>query len=95
MRPDWRLLGAACVVTAAAVFPAYGQFFQEGNKLVGTGASGNANQGVAAALSADGNTALVGGHNNYDSVWAVRVFTRSSGGLVAASRTGFERRGAV
>src|SRR6516165_3890316 len=50
---------------------------QQGNKLVGTGAAGTANQGVSVALSADGNIALVGGPSDGDAgtVW---VFTRSN-----------------
>ena len=42
--------------------------FQDQPKLVGTGAVGSANQGMAVALSADGNTAIVGGPgaNNAD-----------------------------
>jgi hypothetical protein len=52
---------------------------QQGSKLVGTGAVGNAAQGVSVALSADGNTAIVGGlQDNYDT-GAAWVFTRSSG----------------
>ena len=44
------------------------QFFQQGQKLVGTGAVGSTNQGMSVALSADGNTAIVGGPgpNNAD-----------------------------
>src|SRR5262249_35290299 len=66
------------------------QTFQELPKLVGTGAAGSANQGMSAALSADGNTALVGGPgpNNADRdrppsvgpAGAAWVFTRSGGG---------------
>jgi hypothetical protein len=51
---------------------------QQGNKLVGTGAVGTANQGASVALSADGNTALVGGPGDGDA-GAVWVFTRSNG----------------
>jgi hypothetical protein len=80
MRSDSRLLCAACVLIAAAIFPAYGQFFQEGNKLVGTGASGNPTQGRSVALSADGNTAIVGGASDEALLGAAWVFTRSSGG---------------
>jgi len=50
---------------------------QQGNKLVGTGAVGTANQGVSVALSADGNTALVGGPGDGDA-GAVWVFTHSN-----------------
>src|SRR5262245_36998681 len=63
------------------------QFFQQGPKLVGTGAVESANQGMSVALSADGNTAIVGGPgaNNADrdrspsvgSAGAAWVFTRS------------------
>ena len=38
-----------------------GVWTQQGNKLVGTGAVENAEQGASVALSADGNTAIVGG----------------------------------
>jgi len=38
-----------------------GVWRQQGNKLVGTGAAGSAHQGISVALSADGNTAIVGG----------------------------------
>ena len=54
------------------------QFFQQGPKLVGTGASGIAEQG-AVALSADGNTAIVGGPSDNSNVGAVWVYTRSGG----------------
>src|SRR2546422_11060455 len=40
--------------------PTRAQFVQQGPKLVGTGAIGHARQGNV-ALSADGNTAIVGG----------------------------------
>jgi hypothetical protein len=38
-----------------------GVWRQEGEKLVGSGAIGTASQGSSAALSGDGNTAIVGG----------------------------------
>jgi len=53
---------------------------QQGSKLVGTGAIGNAGQGISVALSADGNTALVGGHIDNNGAGAVWVFTRSGSG---------------
>jgi hypothetical protein len=40
---------------------------QQGSKLVGTGAAGDARQGSSVALSADGNTAIVGGHDDNSS----------------------------
>ena len=49
-------------VGAAWVFTRSGSTWtQQGAKLVGTGAVGHAGQGWSVALSADGNTALVGG----------------------------------
>lgn len=38
-----------------------GAWVQQGNKLIGNGTVGMARQGSSVALSADGNTALVGG----------------------------------
>jgi len=60
------LLGAGAIATITAallcpVEPALAQFTQQGPKLVGTGAVGNAEQGKSVALSGDGNTAIVGG----------------------------------
>jgi len=52
---------------------------QQGPKLVGSGGSGLSHQGSAVALSADGNTALVGGGNDNGGIGAVWVWTRSSG----------------
>jgi hypothetical protein len=50
---------------------------QQGSKLVGTGAIGNAEQGVSVSLSADGNTALVGGHLDSSNQGAAWVFVRN------------------
>jgi len=54
---------------------------QQGVKLVGTGYSGNSNQGERIALSADGNTMAVGGRQDDDEstqqAGAVWMFTRS------------------
>jgi hypothetical protein len=52
---------------------------QQGNKLVGSGAVGAARQGMAVALSADGNTAIVGGAADNSNTGAAWVFTRSGG----------------
>ncbi|MCW5896196.1 MAG: T9SS type A sorting domain-containing protein [Bacteroidetes bacterium] len=59
------------------VLPA--QFAQQGNKLVGTGAVGNAYQGRSVALSADGNTAIVGGDLDSNNAGAAWVYTRTGG----------------
>jgi hypothetical protein len=56
-----------------------GNWNQQGTKLTGTGATGNAVQGVSVALSADGNTALVGGPYDSDNIGATWVFVRSNG----------------
>ena len=46
---------------------------------MGAGALGASQLGTAVALSADGNTAIVGGFNDNDSAGAAWVFTRSGG----------------
>src|SRR5580700_4318923 len=80
-----RLAGVACVVMATALSPAYGQLFQDGPMLVGTGAAGNAGQGYTVAVSSDGNTALVGGYHDNLGVGAVWVFVRTSAGWAQQS----------
>jgi hypothetical protein len=78
--------GAAWVFTRAG-----GVWTQQGNKLVGTGAVGGAQQGYSVALSGDGNTALVGGRTDNGAVGAAWVFIRSGtawaqqGGKLAGS----------
>jgi len=62
---------------------------KQSTKLIGSGASGNAQQGRAVALSSDGNTAIVGGPSDTDNAYvggfpdrsagAVWVWTRSAG----------------
>lgn len=42
------------------------QLIQQGSKLVGNGAVGPTSQGYSMALSADGNTAIVGGWTDDD-----------------------------
>ncbi len=76
--------GAAWVFTRSG-----GVWTQQGKKLVGTDAVGSARQGMSVALSADGNTAIVGGpaDNPWDrsvpfglgAAGAAWVFTRSGG----------------
>jgi antibiotic biosynthesis monooxygenase (ABM) superfamily enzyme len=56
-----------------------GVWTQQGNKLVGSGAVGSARQGASVALSADGNTAIVGGLADNRNTGAAWVFTRSNG----------------
>ena len=52
---------------------------QQGNKLVGSGATGSAYQGWSVALSADGNTAIVGGGGDDGNKSAAWVYTRLNG----------------
>ncbi|OYV98225.1 MAG: hypothetical protein B7Z68_01420 [Acidobacteria bacterium 21-70-11] len=66
--------GAAWVYTLAG-----GVWSQQGGKLVGTGAAGGAAQGYSVAISADGNTAILGGVADNSFAGAVWVFTRSAG----------------
>jgi hypothetical protein len=66
--------GAAWVYTRSN-----GAWTQQGTKLVGTGAVGAAEQGTSVALSADGNTAIVGGNNDNSGAGAAWVFIRSGG----------------
>jgi hypothetical protein len=55
-----------------------GTWSQQGNKLIGTGASaGGAGQGISVSLSADGNTAVSGGDGDNGDLGAAWVFTRN------------------
>jgi hypothetical protein len=67
-------IGAAWVYTRSA-----GVWTQQGQKLVGTGYVGGSGQGTSVALSADGNTAVMGAPGDNNFVGAVWVFTRSGG----------------
>jgi hypothetical protein len=68
--------GAAWVFTQSG-----GVWTQQGSKLVGSVAVGDAQQGFSVALSADGNTAIVGGPADNSGAGATWVFTRSGGGV--------------
>lgn len=75
--------GAAWIWTRSG-----GVWSQQGNKLIGSGAAGKAEQGFAVSLSGDGNTAMVGGLVDGFDVGAVWVFAQSSiinPGLIPAS----------
>ena len=65
-------LGAAWIYTNSG-----GIWTQQGAKLLGTGASGLVLQGSSVAISADGNTAIVGGPYDNNKTGAVWVYTRS------------------
>jgi hypothetical protein len=70
---DGGLGGAAWVYTRSN-----GVWAQQGLKLVGPGAGGNAEQGYSVALSADANTALVGGPFDNGNLGAAWVFVRGA-----------------
>jgi hypothetical protein len=72
-----RYAGAAGGMLLFLVHVASAQFTQQGNKLVGTGAVGTANQGDKVAISEDGNTVIVGGPYDNSTAGAAWVFTRS------------------
>ena len=66
---------------AAWVFTRSGSTWtQQGSKLTGSGESGSGVFGSSVALSADGNTALIGGPYDNGVVGAAWVFTPSTGG---------------
>ena len=71
---DNNLVGAAWVFVRSN-----GVWTQQGNKLVGTGSAGQVLQGTSAALSADGNTAVIGGFGDNGDVGAGWVFVRNNG----------------
>ena len=61
---------------------------QRGPKLVGRpGVAGDREQGRRVALSADGNTALIGGHNDQNGTAPAWVFIRIAGDFVQQSGT--------
>src|SRR5207248_1204155 len=62
---------------AAWVFTRSGSVWTQQAKLTGTGEVGAGTVGVSVALSADGNTALLGGYSDDGGVGAAWVFTRS------------------
>jgi hypothetical protein len=67
-------------VGAAWVFVrSNGVWTQQGNKLVGTGAPGDAGEGTSVALSADGNTAIIGGPADDAGTGAAWIFVRNNG----------------
>jgi hypothetical protein len=71
--------GPGLAASQADLQPPPAQFSQEGSKLTGMGAVGPGEQGWSVALSADGNTAIVGGIADNKIRGAAWVFTRSDG----------------
>ncbi|MFN8588666.1 MAG: FlgD immunoglobulin-like domain containing protein [Candidatus Eisenbacteria bacterium] len=78
-------IGAGWVFTRSA-----GVWTQQGAKLVGTGATPSTRQGTSVALSADGNTALLGGLGDSGGAGAMWAFQRTAGvwSQVGAKLTG-------
>ena len=74
-----RVVAAAIGALVCVSVPAAAQFTQQGNKLVGSGAVGSANQGYSVALSHDGDTTIVGGPYDNSEIGAAWVFTRGNG----------------
>ncbi len=77
-----------------------GVWTQQGGKLVGTGATGAAEQGYSVAISSDGNTLIVGGQADNANIGAVWIWTRSGGvwtqqgaRLVGSGAVGISRQG--
>jgi hypothetical protein len=85
---------------AAWVFTRTGSTWAERAKLVGAETSGNAEQGDSVALSANGETALIGGYKDDGGVGAAWIFTGSGSSwaqqgkkLVGAPGSGIEEQG--
>jgi hypothetical protein len=73
------VLPVVTLVCGVLANPAPAQFGQQGPKLVGTGAIGGAQQGIALSLSGDGSTGIVGGSSDNGSAGAAWVYSRSGG----------------
>ncbi len=66
-------------IGAAFVFTRSNGVWTNQAKLVGSGAGGQSSQGYSVSISADGNTALVGGPDDGSGSGAVWVFVRNNG----------------
>lgn len=65
---------------AAWIFTRSGNVWtQQGGKLVGSGMTGLSRMGTSVCISADGNTAIVGGPYDSSSIGAAWIFVRSGG----------------
>jgi hypothetical protein len=97
---DTAIVGAWRAEAAWVFTRSGGVWMQQGSKLVGSGTIGHAGQGISVALSADGNTALVGGwsdNNKTGAVWVFirkgRVWTQQGKKLVGSGAVGNARQG--
>jgi hypothetical protein len=79
-------IGAAWIFTSNG-----GVWSPQGGKLVGSGATGAAGQGVSVALSADGKTGIVGGLFDNSSIGAAWVYVQPS--LVVSPTTNISASG--
>ncbi|MGH7488215.1 MAG: hypothetical protein ACREMY_21855, partial [bacterium] len=77
-----------------------GIWSQQGPMLVGSGAVGNAEQGISVSLSADGDTLGVGAPSDNNEIGAVWIWTRNGGiwfqqgsKLLASDAVGSARQG--
>ena len=77
------------VIGAAWVFTRPGTIWSEQQKLIGTGYVGPPNQGAAATLSADGNTALVGGPSDNNGTGAAWLFVQRGWSTASAAAHDF------
>src|SRR5262245_101571 len=73
------LLFVVLLCWMAIVPSARAQFLQQGPKLVGSGGISATDQGASVAVSADGNTAIIGGRYDNDTFGAAWIFTRLNG----------------
>lgn len=69
---DNNAVGAVWVFTRSGTM-----WSQQGFKLVGTGYVGQSSQGTSVSISADGNTFVMGGYGDNNSIGALWVFTRT------------------
>jgi hypothetical protein len=74
----FRIIGFSGLILGAQSQIVLAQFSQQGPKLVGTGATGAANQGHSVSLSSDGNTAIVGGWSDNNGAGAAWVYAEQS-----------------
>lgn len=93
---DNKLAGAAWIYVRSG-----NGWVQQGSKLVGNGTIGTAGQGITVALSADGNTAIVGGPYDDKSTGAAWIYVRNGDAwsqqgskLVGTGAVGSARQGA-
>ena len=80
------LAASAVALALLLASPLEAQFVAQGGKLVGSGGVGTPHQATSVAVSADGNTLIVGGPLDNNSVGATWVFTRSAGAWTQQAR---------